>query len=443
MARLNWKRFFLFLMVLSAAALFAGGRSQQGSGRSGQPFVVKVWGGVPAESGPQASIDEFNALYKDRGIQAEYTRFVNDTNGNLQLETNLLSGNSVDVYISYGLATLDKRREANMALNLSPLIERDSFDIKGFGDLAEQNKLGGSYYGIPTKIDLYGIVINKNMFDAAGIPIPKQWSFSEFRNIARRLTRGEGPNKVYGMFLNTQQDFYPGYFVPPIDGGNWMYSADGKSSRYDSPAFRAYVEFYNSLMNVDKSAPTHVDSVTQKLTQEGMFLTGRAAMTIGPWIIRSIKDLVNYPHDFVTAFAPYPVADGMTAVYSQGGAGDILSINPKSANVEAAWEYVKWYSTKGMIEVAKGGRVPLYTGYDAKTVTDAFLTGAERLLDAATTYSVLIAPRSNYDSQTITTKSPELGVIQREELEAIFNGQKTVDQGIRDLKTRSDRALVQ
>jgi multiple sugar transport system substrate-binding protein len=429
------------VMALTASFVFAGGRSQ--GARAAGTVILQVWGGVPAESGPQASVEEFNRLFKDKGIQAEYTRFVNDTNGNLQLETNLLSGNSVDIYISYGLPTLDKRREANMALNLSPLIERDSFDIKGFGDLAEQYKLAGSYYGIPTKVDLYGIVINKNMFDAAGIPIPKQWTFSEFRDIARRLTKGEGADKVYGMFLNSQQDFYPGYFVAPIDGGNFTYRDNGKSSAYDSPAFRAYVEFYNNLMNVDKSAPTHVDSVTQKLTQEGMFLTGRSAMTIGPWIIRSIKDLTNYPHDFVTAFAPYPIADGMTANYSQGGAGDILSINPKSANTEAAWEYVKWYSTKGMIEVVKGGRVPMYAGYDAKTVTDAFLIDGEKLLDAATTYSVLIAPRKNYTSQTITVKAPELTAIMNEELEAIFNGQKTVDQGIRDLKSRSDRVLAE
>jgi multiple sugar transport system substrate-binding protein len=444
----NFRKFSTFFMVavllLTTVSLFAGGGSQPArSGSASQPFVVKVWGGVPPESGPQASVDEFNALYKDKGIQAEYTRFVNDSNGNLQLETNLLSGNSVDVYISYGMETLSKRKEGNMALNLSPLIQRDSFDIKGFGDLAEQNKVDGDYYGIPTKLDIYGIVINKNMFDAAGIPIPQKWTFSEFRDIAKRLTRGEGSNKVYGMFLNSQQDFYPAYFVPPIDGGNWIYRDGGKSSAYDLPSFRAYVEFYNNLMNVDKSAPTHIDSVTQKLTQEGMFLSGRSAMTIGPWMIRSIKDLTNYPHDFVTAFAPYPTPDGMTATYSQGGAGDIVSINPKSRNIDAAWEYVKWYSTKGMIEVAKGGRVPLYTGYDAKAVTAAFLDGAEKLFDAGTTQSVLIAPRNNYASQTITIKLAELGEVQREELEAILNGIKTVDQGIRDMKSRSDRILAQ
>jgi multiple sugar transport system substrate-binding protein len=195
------------------------------------------------------------------------------------------------------------------------------------------------------------------------------------------------------------------------------------------------------MMNVDKSIPTHVDSVTQKLSQEGMFLTGKSAMSIGPWIVRSIKDLTNYPHDFVTAFVPYPTPDNQTVVYSQGGAGDLLSINPKSRNIEAAWEYIKWYSTKGMIPVVRGGRVPLYAGYNGAEVTAAFLEGGEKLLDAKTTEAVLIAPRKNYAVQTITTKSPELRQVFQEELEAIYNGVKTVDQGLSDAKTRGDKLL--
>src|SRR5690606_21857282 len=120
----------------------------------------------------------------------------------------------------------------------------------------------------------------------------------------------------------------------------------------------------SDMMNVDKSAPTHVDSVTQKLTQEGMFLSGKSAMTIGPWMIRSIKDKANYPHDFVTAFAPYPIPFKQADAYTQGGLGDLVSINPKSKNTDAAWTFVKWYATEGMLPLASGGRVPAYKRFD-------------------------------------------------------------------------------
>ena len=72
------------LLVTAAAAL------------ADDVITLRVWGGVPAEAGPQASIDLFNEAFKDKGIQAEYERFVNDDTGNLKLETSLLAGNDVD-----------------------------------------------------------------------------------------------------------------------------------------------------------------------------------------------------------------------------------------------------------------------------------------------------------------------------------------------------------
>ena len=82
-------------------------------------ITLRVWGGVPAEAGPQASIDLFNEAFKDKGIQAEYERFVNDDTGNLKLETSLLAGNDVDLYMTYTPAVLQKRASGNMALDLT------------------------------------------------------------------------------------------------------------------------------------------------------------------------------------------------------------------------------------------------------------------------------------------------------------------------------------
>jgi multiple sugar transport system substrate-binding protein len=435
--------FVLVTMFFYTMSVYSGGKADAVQAKPEETVTVRVWGGIPPEAGPQAAVDEFNRLYKDKGIQAEYIRFVNDDNGNLKLETTLLAGDGVDVYDSANMTRLRKRIDSNMALDLTDMISRDGFDIAGFGSLVEPTKFNARNYCIPTKVDLYGILVNKNMFDAAGIPVPARWSYSEFRDIAKRLTRGTGDNKVYGMFLNTQQDIYGPfvYFGVAALGGNYLYSPDGSKTGFDAPVIRETAQLVYDMMNVDKSVPSHADSVSQKLSQEGMFLTGKSAMSIGPWIVRSVKDLTNYPHDFVTAFAPYPVPDNQNPVYSQGGAGDMLSINPKSKNIEAAWEYIKWYSTKGMIIVARGGRVPLYTGFKPEEVTAAFLTGAEKLLDAATTQSVLIAPRKNYAVQTITNKAPELNAIFKEELEAIWNGVKTVDKGLADAKTRGDQLL--
>ena len=155
-----------------------------------------MWGGVPAEAGPQQVCDNFNELYKDKGIQVEYERFVNDDTGNLKLETNLLSGTGVDIYMTYTPDVLAKRAGGNMALDLSELMARDGFDLTTyFGTMAESFYVDGKPYSVPTKLDQYGIVINKDMFDEAGIPVPTDWTYDEFREIAKKLTHGEGQDR--------------------------------------------------------------------------------------------------------------------------------------------------------------------------------------------------------------------------------------------------------
>ena len=442
----------LALTMLSGCGGGGGGSSIGGNSAGGdsktpdtpkEEVTLRIWGGVPPEAGPQKSIDNFNEAFKDKGIQAEYERFVNDDTGNLKLETSLLSGNDVDLYMTYTPAVLQKRASGNMALDLTELIERDKFDVTGiFGEMAKSYYIDGKPYSIPTKLDQYGIVINKDMFDDAGIAVPTEWTFDEFRDIAKQLTKGEGQDKVYGMFFNSQQDLlYPfDYFSVQTLGGDPRYKSD-KEANLNDPVNVKAIELVNNMMNVDKSAPTHTDSVTQKLSQEGMFLAGKSAMTIGPWMVRSIKDTAQYPHDFVTAFAPYPVVEKGERKFTQGGFGDHLCINPKSQHIDEAWEYLKWYATEGMLPVVEGGRVPAANTYSADDVTKAFLSGAENLFDTDSTKKVLIQPVDNYAVPSITTKLPEINKILQEELEGIYTGKQTVQDGLTKANDRANALL--
>ena len=113
-----------------------------------------------------------------------------------------------------------------MALDLTELMERDGFKLTDyFGTMAESFYVNGKAYSIPTKLDQYGIVINKDMFDAAGIEVPTEWTYDEFREIAKKLTHGEGQDKVYGMFWNSQQDltYLFTYLVAQTNGGDPFY----------------------------------------------------------------------------------------------------------------------------------------------------------------------------------------------------------------------------
>ena len=424
----------------------ASGETEQSgdTAKTGDVVTIRMWGGVPAESGPQAACDAFNEAYKDKGIQVEYERFVNDDTGNVKLETNLLGGNEIDVYMSYTMAQLSKRAEGNMALDLTELCERDGFDLTQYlGDLAKNYYVDGKPFCIPCKLDQYGMVVNKTMFDEAGIAVPTEWTYDEFLDVCAKLTHGEGTDKVYGVFWNSQQDMaqYAQFMIQQTLGGDNMYNADGTATNFTDEVWQKTISLISTTMN-EGYAPTHADSVTEKLSQESMFLGGKAAMTIGPWMVRNIKDTETYPHDFVTAFAPYPVVSADQRNYTQGGYGDLLCINPRSEHLDEAWEFAKWYLTEGGLYLASGGRVPAANTYNADDVVNAFLSGAENLFDADSTKAVLITPHDNYAAPSITTKNAELTDIINEELEAIYTGQKTVEEGLESAKTRGDAALA-
>lgn len=406
--------------------------------------TLKIWGAVPEDAGPSQVMDAFNREYESKGLRAEYVYFPNTDSGNKRLETTILAGGDVDAYFTYTTPGLEKRVNGNMALDLSPYITRDNIDLtKFFGSEVTSYFVNGKPYSIPTKLDQYGITINKDLFDKAGIPIPKSWTFDEFRQIAKKLSGGSGKNRTYGMFFCTQQDisYIITYMASRSLGGDALYKNGGKETNFDSPVVHDVVALVNSMMNVDYSAPTHIDSVTQKLTQESMFLTGKCAMTIGPWIVRSAKDQTSYPHTFTIAFAPYPVSGKTGATFSQGGLGDHLSICPNSRDQNGAWEFVKWYAAKGMIHMAEGGRIPACKGFDVQQVTDLLLKGSNGYIDAKTAKNILIVPKTNYAIPSITNSLSQINNVMEKHFEAIFTQQETVDEGLRLAQQEGDAIL--
>lgn len=94
-----------------------------------ETITLKLWGGVQPEYGYQELCDNFNKEYADKGIQVEYTRYVNDDNGNLQLETYLMGGDQIDIYMGYGGKTrLINRQEAGMAYDMTDYLTAHGFD---------------------------------------------------------------------------------------------------------------------------------------------------------------------------------------------------------------------------------------------------------------------------------------------------------------------------
>lgn len=439
---------WIILAVCLITVLMTGGvllgREEENGLAEEDMVILKIWGSVPAGAGPNQVIEEFNRTFSEEGIKAEYCYYNNTDAGNQGLESTLLSGGNADVYFSYDIARLERRAVNQMALDLSSFLEQEKIDLAEWYNIDPQNYyIDGKPYGIPTKLDQYGVMVNKDMFDDAGIPLPEEWDYEEFREIAARLTHGEGENKTYGMFFCTQQNlcYMLDFIAPRSMGQDPLYKDHGTHVNFDSEKMYQLVDMACQMMRTDQSAPSHEDSVTQKLTQESMFLTGRCAMTIGPWLIRSIQDTETYPADFKIAVVPYPVADKGERCYDQGGLGDFLSINPYTRYPKEAWAFIRWYTTKGILSMVEGGRIPAYQGFDADEIEKLLLGKIGDRMDAHSAREVLIQPKENYAISSQKNKLSNLYEIARDEFEQILTGKKSVEKGLLDAQLRGESLL--
>ena len=311
----------------------------------GKTITLRFWGGVQPEYGYDELAANFNEEYKDRGLQVEYIRYVNDTQGNLQLETYLMGGGEVDMFMGYGGRTrLDSRSESGLLLDMSDMLEERGFDLiteLGQANMANYLYDDGSVYGFPTKYENgRWVLINVDMFQAAGVEIPYDgWTYSEFLTAIEKLTTGEGQNKVYGVSwtLKQSQTGVKG-MMGSVLGAYDTYKDDTASAvNFDHPVWKEGLEMVNASLQNGWAIPIE-DEYSENMTVANTFLAGKCAITTNVSQMRLCMDTATYPHDFTTALVPTPVPDGdeyNTEFYrthaAVTGAGDLFCI---AANTE-------------------------------------------------------------------------------------------------------------
>lgn len=416
----------------------------------GTPVHLRFWGGVQPEYGYDEVCERFNEEYKDKGIDVEYVRYVNDSDGNLQLDIYLQGGGEVDVFMGYGgIGRLNKRIDANLVLDMADYLKAKDFDlIEELGAVNMQNYVRdtGEVYGFPTKYENgRWLLANVDMFEEAGVPVPYDgWTYSEFMDAIEKLTHGEGQNKVYGMCWSVNENGSGlGSVLGSVLSPYSTYADDEcKVLNYDNPVWKEGFEMVKASLD-NGWAISFEDEKTENLKVANSFLNGMCAMSLCVSQMRLVMDLEAYPHDFTTALIPAPVPDGEeynTPYYrthaSVTGAGDLMCIASKTEHPDAAFEFALWYLTGGMAPVSKGGRIPLWKGFDKDQVVAMITENAGDAIDAQSLRNYL----SIDNTQGVKTLSPEwdgqIDDIVKEEKEALFYGRQDVDTTIANIMSR-------
>ncbi len=420
-------------------------KTASGDTKSDEKVKLVIWGGVPEEAGPKEVCDNYNAL--NPNVEVEYVRYVNDDQGNVKLDTALISGEQIDIFISYGADKREKRVTNGLAADLTELCKEYDVDVlRDFGDAAKNHITpDGKIFAIPTYKANGFIMLNKNMFDAAGIEIPEEWTWEELRETAKKLTTGQGAEKVYGYLKSTDGNTVSDLVSIKNNRDSWI-NEDGLTTNFATNEDIKYAyELYNEMMYTDQSMMSWEDMIVQQVSanESPLFFGGSTAMVCtGSHMIRNIKNTEQFPRDFVTTFAEMPsLTADQEKYYANVSTQDDLSINVKSEHKEEAMAFIKWYYTEGYDPMIKGGRMPLYKGYDKDKAVELMITGYEDVIDVEAFKNVMFKDYEYMQYDVNNTGKAEIAKIMREEMEGYFLKESDIDTALQNMQDRSDEVL--
>lgn len=418
-----------------------------------EPITLRFWGGVQPEYGYDAVQDTFNEQFKDKGIQVEYVRYVNNDDGNLQLDTYLMAGGEIDIFMGYGgTGRLYPRVDSGLILNMT-----DYFAAAGFDPVAElgeaavaQFKYKDSWYAVPTKYEnqLYWFA-NVQMFEEAGIELPfGGWTYSEFLDACEKLTHGEGMDKVYGIYWATKPfNDVTRNFILTLSEYGFYTDVTCNESNFNSDVVVDTLDLM-ATTQANGWAPTYEEEVADNLSLPTVFLEGKSAICPGISQIRIVKDTATYPHDFTTAIIPAPVPDETWladyATHSNiNGAGDLICISSKTKYPQECMDFVLWYITGGMAPLARGGRIPLWSGFDGEAVAAALLDGAEGVFDKDSIINYMAIEKTRAQNVLNMPKyaQSEITTLFNQAIESVLYGQTDARTAMEQLKADADKLI--
>jgi len=152
--------------------------------------------------------------------------------------------------------------------------------------LFDDCKYKGKTYFVPTSWNNIMINYNRDLFDKAGVPYPKQgWTWDDFRAVAKKLTVKDSSGNVtqWGYEVPNQNFFVQPWF---FSNGTGVLNDDWTASNMLDPKVAESLQFLHDIIHVDGSSP-----IPGNDTMDNQFLAGQVAMmNRGHWVIPNMKN---------------------------------------------------------------------------------------------------------------------------------------------------------
>ena len=297
----------------------------------------------------------------------------------------------------------------------------------------------GHVYTISTELTPWMVFLNKGMLDAAGLPVPpRDWTWKDYREYAGKLTHGEGPDKVYGSFMYTWNEYFAvGAMSKILDIPT--FTKDMKEN-FGNPVFRDGLQYRWNLENIDKSQVPYADVKSRNLSYRTEFFSGKVAMMpMGAWMVSDIQMTGQYPHTFKTTFAPWPRWDDTCKPNTSllDGSGSGWAINANSKIKPEAYKFLRALTTEGL--ALAGNTWTAWRNADPERTVKGIAGSNESLYDLGMLENVLFDPH-RVDNIYVTVGPAQTEISEgpwNEEAEKYLLGGQSLDTAMSNLERRA------
>lgn len=339
----------------------------------------------------------------------------------------LSSGDTSDVITIKSMPIYTSLVEKNQLMPLDEMVTASGLDMAPYRGADEGIKIGGKLYGLPFRNDYYLLYYNKTLFDNAGIDYPSNdMTWDEYRELAKKLTTGEGNDKVYGAYLHT----WPGSFY------RWGMDAEHSMASGNYDFLKPSYELFLGMQNDDKSIMDYGTLKTGNIHYSGPFYKEQVAMEpMGTWFANLIINTKNKGETNVNwGAAKAPHFEGQDPNVAVSNPTPI-AINKNAAHPEEAWKFVQFMCAETGADILSSlGTLPAYQ--NEKTInTLVNVEGMpEGFKDAISVESFIL------ECQMI----PQAGAVDKvigEEHDLIMLGASSVDDGLANMSKRVQEVL--
>ncbi|WP_203247609.1 ABC transporter substrate-binding protein [Sporosarcina beigongshangi] len=370
---LIWIVTLIAMLVLSACAGDKGseGTSEPGekagddASKSGEEITLKFVHWINEGVGKwQPVIDKYEAEHP--GIKIESIPLVDNMTALdyfKQLDLMASAGEKLDIIMFNNPNDLAKRIDAGLVAPIDEFLDAEGIDINEVYNNS-YGPVDGNYYGLPMKNVSGLVMMNKGHLDEAGLEIPTEWTWDDYRDYAKALTT----DQHYGSYLHTWHETYSALKLVSKSEETLLLKEDGSSNAED-PLLRESLELRYQLEQVDKSSVPYFETFSQKLNYRQQFFSQEASMI--PTFSFMITEWGEFAPDFEIVWAPWPQnekGENFTVM-----SGDLLSVSKTSDHKQEAYDFMRWMSTEGIVE--QGVWTPSWKEADLDTVLDTLVSG--------------------------------------------------------------------